>query len=70
MEWISVKERLPESPMVALVTDSESVVAADWLTDKQRFYVSRDDALFRADLITHWMPLPASPAPEEPSMTR
>jgi hypothetical protein len=70
MEWISVKERLPKSPMVALVTDGESVVAADWLADEQRFYVSRDDALFCAGLITYWMPLPEPPAPEEPSMTR
>lgn len=66
MKWISSKERLPESSMSAVVTDGRLVAMADWYVKDQRFYVGRDDLLLSSDRITHWMPLPEPPTPQQP----
>jgi hypothetical protein len=65
MKWISVNEKLPERSLAALVTDNVLVVPADWNADEKEFYVSRDDAGFLSERITHWMPFPKPPGGEK-----
>jgi hypothetical protein len=66
MTWISVKDRLPDKDCTALLTDGQHVTLADrtlrdgWMLDRE------DKALgIFADVLTHWMPLPAPPAQEQ-----
>jgi hypothetical protein len=65
MTWISVKDRLPDKDCVALVTDGHHVTLADW-TQRDGWMLDREDKAFgiTADVLTHWMPLPAPPAQE------
>ena len=52
MEWVSVKDKLPENNVLEIITYSPTIgvecVSTSWLTD------------FEND-ITHWMPLPEPP---------
>lgn len=61
-EWISVKDRLPESPAkVLVIDDGEHVVAfydkpyGWWFQDMHEYFGG----------ITHWQPLPELPNPSE-----
>lgn len=65
MEWISVKNRLPEGEMI-----SKKVIVAYGVKEKQitfgwyriNEWVTSDMVPFAMqDLITHWMPLPKLP---------
>jgi len=66
MTWISVKDRLPNKDCRALVTDGQHVTLADW-TQQDGWMLDREDKTFGifADVLTHWMPLPAPPAQEQ-----
>ena len=50
---------------MALVTDGQHVTLADW-TQRDGWMLDREDKAFgiTADVLTHWMPLPAPPALE------
>lgn len=66
MEWIKVQNRLPENPAPVLVVVRNRIALAEWKTDEQRFgFTTREDAaLWLAEEITHWMPLPELPDEE------
>lgn len=63
MEWISIKERLPEGDVSALIASDGRVTIADWFASEQRWDLSREDKAIGifSNTITHWMPLPESP---------
>lgn len=65
MDWISVKERLPEEQTGVLIAvkDCRSVIAQVWngrWTD-----VGESGLDYEQDDVTHWMPLPEPPASEQ-----
>lgn len=69
MNWISVKERLPDEKRTAFLIAGEygrgpHIAIAIWGEDG--WEVDRDDRLcgLYPSFITHWMPLPEPPAPE------
>jgi hypothetical protein len=64
MNWLSVKDRLPDKDCRTLVTDGRHVTVADWIQD-EGWLLDRDDRNVgvTADRLTHWMPLPEPPAP-------
>lgn len=55
-EWISVKDRLPQSSDDVLMCTKGSVVAIGFYSDAHK-WINRSH-IFNSD-ITHWMPLPA-----------
>lgn len=59
MEWISVKDRLPNDSNEVIITDGRFVTGGyGWYGD----YFSNDyDDNMELSEITHWMPLPAPP---------
>lgn len=62
MDWVSVKDELPQHAAVVLVTDGERVTAADWYKEGGWGFSREDKAVgFSPDSITHWMPLPTPP---------
>ena len=63
MEWISVKESVPETDCPVLVTTGKHLVIADWYSESKRFSPQdREDAIaIPHESFTHWMPLPAQP---------
>ncbi len=66
MMWIKVKDRLPDKDGMVLVTDGQHVTLADWI-QRDGWMLDRDDkavGIF-ADVLTHWMSLPAPPAQEQ-----
>ena len=72
MEWMSVKDRLPEERVDVLVygnitNTSNRVcrVGMGWLNNSNVFIEERPEDISPLD-ITHWMPLPNPPA--EPTM--
>ncbi len=68
-EWISVKDRLPESPMVVLVycpdyTNYEEPLIVKWIEGKEGMMFWDFDELSDRDItedVTHWMPIPDLP---------
>ena len=68
MEWISVKDRLPEEGVPVLVTGVVKKGDHPYLVD----YIYKDDWFWwpmnynrtRGFVITHWMPLPEPPEAE------
>lgn len=64
MEWISVKDRLPEDGIRVLTyADNGAMFAAThndgWYVDTGEYYYASPLAI-----ITHWMPLPDAPKEE------
>ena len=60
MEWISIKERYPETSDIVLVSDGEEVAPMRYFGQ----YKGSDDwsSYFHNVLdVTHWMPLPEPP---------
>lgn len=75
MEWISVKDRLPEigiaKDFFGLVSDGRSVITAWYwrrrynsITEEKEdiWSVDKTSQYMLNDKITHWMPLPKPPA--------
>jgi len=62
MDWVSVKDELPEHDALVLVTDGEHVTIAEWYQE-DGWSLSREDRAIgiSSSTITHWMPLPAPP---------
>jgi len=65
MEWISVKERLPESKQHVLVYDGDIHITKFIQTTDKRYkvrhgYFDTSDGDY-LEIVTHWMPLPALP---------
>jgi hypothetical protein len=60
MDWIQVKERLPERDGTALVFARGIVTIEEWSAKRGWYPSYRDDAVIgvSAHTITHWMPLP------------
>ena len=64
MDWISVKDRLPEIEIDVLVYSVDDGLCIDWFTGK---ISDNGDPLFHGEIylyrrdVTHWQPLPAPP---------
>lgn len=64
MEWISVKDRLPENRIIEVIcvrktkTDSYYSIPLTWRGDGFYFFLDKYNLI--SD-ITHWMPLPEPP---------
>lgn len=75
MEWISVKDRLPEIGSSFLATDRKEMHTAHWCNDTEEWYSGgwescnycggRSKVSLEKDrysfIFTHWMPLPEPP---------
>lgn len=69
MEWISVKDRLPEKPMFVIVycpdyTNYMEPIFAQWVKGKDGFIFLDFDPMNMNDItedVTHWMPSPKPP---------
>lgn len=58
-EWISVKDRLPDTEMTVLVCNERGEIFSSWASDVDVFwfYLEEDD-----NRVTHWQQLPEPPA--------
>lgn len=61
MEWISVKDRLPEEDEEVLYTDTKNIYLGFLDSERGRVYWTHYDYLEDKN-ISHWMPLPMPPA--------
>ncbi len=76
MEWISVKDQLPDDGQYVLVYHSDDfhITVGYFESDNVRFYIESDGKKFYTDSgweteipwaqkgsVTHWMPLPEPP---------
>ena len=59
-EWISVKDRLPESWKDVLAFYEDKTISIDAMSDGGKWYSD----YVRTNKITHWMPLPKPPKGE------
>ena len=67
MEWISVKDRLPDSPQQdvwAFTTNNEMFVG--FLDDENDEWWHSHGIAVIVDKVTHWMPLPDPPKDPTP----
>ena len=60
VQWISVKDRLPEPNTWVLVYSKQG----SYMNLKVD-YITRDGSWFNSLLVTHWMPLPQKPESED-----
>lgn len=60
MEWISVKDRLPEIFKIVIVTDGKGVAAGAW-QGGHHWLVRNAIRKVCKEEVTHWMPLPQVP---------
>ena len=64
MQWISVKDRLPERGK-AVITARQRIVRVEMLMlPSNRWSVDISGAVGCFSPVTHWMPLPTPPATE------
>lgn len=70
-EWVSVKDRLPDTVIIVLTCTSGGIVDTAWRTEMSDPPGAWDSFSgrrgFNLDDITHWMPLPEPPHPENPT---
>jgi hypothetical protein len=59
MEWISVKDKLPENASDVLVTDGDAQMVA-FYGKLKKLWIFHVDFWHHED-VTHWMPLPEPP---------
>lgn len=61
MEWISVKDKMPEFDEYVLIYAKGEIVRAFLYTTKYgNFWSTCEDDIRHAD-VTHWMPMPQPP---------
>lgn len=60
MEWISVKDRLPQSVNDCLVTDGICCAVASYSSSDQEWDFF-GLTFWDSEEVTHWMPLPETP---------
>lgn len=58
MEWVSVKERLPESGKYVLGIYKRNLPMVVMYHSRERHFTMHMDFVF----VTHWMPLPPPPS--------
>jgi hypothetical protein len=61
MEWISVKDRLPEDGKDYLVTDGDACMVAVYKNGIKKWDFFVYDHCWYSEDVTHWMPLPPPP---------
>ena len=61
MEWIAVKDKLPENQEIILTYTYTGIDILQYLDDTFYHY---DNGYIQEDVITHWMPLPKEPKDE------
>ena len=66
-EWISVKDRLPDTEMTVLVCNERGEIFSSWASDVDVFwfYLEEDD-----NRVTHWQQLPEPPAEQSDAICR
>lgn len=60
MEWISVKDELPQDKQWVLVFENDIYLCKFIETSKKEGYFTDNECDFFSD-VTHWMPLPEEP---------
>jgi hypothetical protein len=65
MEWISVKDRLPEKDIPVLCYDGTYIDVGEYWYDENDKPVFFNPPSPPKDYITHWMPLPKPPEKKE-----
>jgi len=60
--WISVKNRLPDTEVLAIGYQNEMIIGYISPHDEQGFICENDNELL--EYVTHWMPLPKPPQDE------
>ncbi len=60
MDWISVKDRLPER-LQRVIVYAAGIILSDCCYLRDGFYDNNTGLKIDPDLITHWMPLPEPP---------
>lgn len=65
MNWISIKDKMPDVTGNYLITDNKRISIAFW-SEINGWEVERNDRLtgFYESSLTFWMPLPELPKPE------
>jgi hypothetical protein len=61
MEWISIKEKIPEIGMSVLVSDGTQICIAFIQSMNKKFTQINTWDHWIHESITHWMPLPEPP---------
>ena len=62
IDWISVKDRLPEKSVPVLICAAGHRVTAYYDKVKEVFRLTEDENLYYlTEYVTHWMPLPEPP---------
>ena len=64
-EWISVSDRLPENETLVLTIDKNSFINTAVFVHGDGYSFLCNFNFRQIPSVTHWMPLPASPAPQE-----
>lgn len=65
-EWISVKERMPESNDRVLVHAVCSIfVVAVWDNEERVWRATWNRGVIEPEYVTHWQPLPEPPGEED-----
>lgn len=59
VEWISVKDRLPEEDKDVLAYNGVYMIIAAYTTNPTKYWYTITGSVMRT--ITHWMPLPEPP---------
>ena len=57
-EWISVKDRLPETETTVLICTERGNIFSSWASDVDVFWFYGEE---EDDRVTHWQPLPLPP---------
>lgn len=66
MEWISIKQRMPNDGGNYLVTDGEFVwIAFHWKPVSLNWQAYHEQDFYKSEKVTHWMPLPPVPSKVE-----